>query len=492
MSAPGTAGAAPVPVAELGRVHLLGAGGVGMSGIARLLLARGTAVSGSDAADSDALRRLAELGARVHVGHDAAHLADLGPGDTLVVSSAVRPANPELVEARSRGLRVLHRSEALAALMVGRRGVAVAGTHGKTTTSSMLAVALLEAGLDPGYAIGGELTGGSDGGARDGSGPFVAEADESDGSFRAYAPVLDLVTNVEPDHLDHYGTPEAVALAFEEFVQRLQPGGALVACADDAGSVRLAEFARQAGIRVRTYGTHPDADVRLSDVDVSGARPAGLLHVDVDADAATDEHALPLRLAVPGLHNLRNATGAFAAALELGADPAPVLRALAGFGGARRRFEHKGEAGGVRVVDDYAHHPTEVEALLRGARAVAGSGRVVVAFQPHLVSRTRAFAEEFGRALALADDVVVLDVYVAREDPDPAVTGALVAGAVPLPASRVTFVPDRAGAAPAVADRLRPGDLLLTVGAGDVTRLGPEVLALLARRAGGGAAAEEP
>ncbi len=487
------ADAAPVPVGELGRVHLLGVGGVGMSGIARLLLARGVTVSGSDAAESEGLRRLAELGARVAVGHDEAHLGDLGPGDTLVVSSAVRAGNPELLAARERGLRVLHRSEALAALMVGRRGVAVAGTHGKTTTSSMLAAALLEAGMDPGYAIGGELTGGSDGGARDGSGPFVAEADESDGSFRAYAPVLDVVTNVEPDHLDHYGTAEAVALAFEEFVQRLQPGGVLVACADDAGSVRLAEFARQAGVRVRTYGTHPDADVRLSDVDVSGPRPTALVHVDADVDAGADEHALPVQLAVPGLHNLRNAAGAFAAALELGADPAPVLRGLARFGGARRRFEHRGEAGGVRVVDDYAHHPTEVEALLRAARPVAGGGRVVVAFQPHLVSRTRTFAAEFGRVLALADDVVVLDVYVAREDPDPAVTGALVARAVPLPAGAVTFVPDRDGAARAVVERLRPGDLLLTVGAGDVTRLGPQVLELLAQRgAPGGAGAERP
>ncbi|WP_432496223.1 UDP-N-acetylmuramate--L-alanine ligase [Kineococcus gypseus] len=484
MSAPTEPAGEPVPVERLGRVHLLGIGGVGVSGVARLLLARGVAVSGSDAVDSEVLHRLAALGARVAVGHDEAHLGDLGPGDTVVVSSAVRPANPELVAARARGLRVLHRSEALAALMVGRRGVAVAGTHGKTTTSSMLAAALLEAGLDPGYAIGGELTGGSDGGARDGSGPFVAEADESDGSFRAYAPEVDVVTNVEPDHLDHYGTAEALARAFEEFVQRLRPGGVLVACADDAGSVRLAEFARQAGVRVRTYGTHPDADVRLSDVDVSGASPSALVHVDVDADAGPDAAALPLRLAVPGLHNLRNAAGALAAALELGAPAGAVLRALERFGGARRRFEHRGEAAGVRVVDDYAHHPTEVEALLRAARPVAAGGRVVAVFQPHLVSRTRQFAEQFGRALALADEVVVLDVYVAREDPDPAVTGALVADAVPLPAGAVAFVPDRADAARAVVRRLRPGDLLLTVGAGDVTALGPQVLALLAEREG--------
>ncbi|WP_432521610.1 UDP-N-acetylmuramate--L-alanine ligase [Kineococcus sp. SYSU DK006] len=465
---------APVAVADLGRVHLLGIGGVGVSGVARLLRARGVQVSGTDAADSETLHRLADLGVRVVVGHDPANLGDLGPGDTLVVSSAVRPSNPELLAARERGLRVLHRSQALAALMTGRAGIAVAGTHGKTTTSSMLAVALTEAGLDPSYAIGGELTGGSDGGAREGAGPFVAEADESDGSFRAYAPVVDVVTNVEPDHLDHYGTPEAVVAAFEEFVERLQPGGLLVACADDPGARRLAQSARGRGVRVRTYGTAADADVRLERVR-DGARPSALLHEGADAVGE-------LRLRVPGRHNLLNAAAAYAAAVEVGAGPAAVLAGLAAFGGARRRFEHKGEAAGVRVVDDYAHHPTEVEALLRAARPVADGGRVVAVFQPHLVSRTRAFAAEFGRALGLADDVVVLDVYVAREDPDPAVTGELVARAVPLPAEHVAFVPERAGAAAAVAARVRPGDLLLTIGAGDVTRVGPEVLELLAAR----------
>ncbi|MGI4895817.1 MAG: UDP-N-acetylmuramate--L-alanine ligase [Janthinobacterium lividum] len=471
MSATGNPGTDETSLEALGRVHLLGVGGVGMSGIARLLLARGVPVSGSDAADSDVLPRLAALGARVAVGHDAAHLADLGAGDTIVLSSAVRPQNPELLAARERGMRVLHRSEALAALMVGRRGVAVAGTHGKTTTSSMLAVALLGAGLDPSYAIGGELTGGDDGGARDGGGPFVAEADESDGSFRAYAPVIDVVTNVEADHLDHYGSVEAVEAAFAQFVQRLLPGGLLVSCADDAGSARLAATARARGVRVRSYGTSPDADVQLSQVQ-AGVRTSAVLK---DGDAAYE-----LVLAVPGEHNLRNAAAAWVAALELGADPLLVLEGLARFGGARRRFEDKGEVGGVRVVDDYAHHPTEVEALLRAARPLVGSGRVVAVFQPHLVSRTRAFAAEFGRALGLADEVVILDVYVAREDPDPAVTGALVADAVPLPSGQVTFVADRAAAAAAVAGRVRPGDLLLTVGAGDVTRLGPDVLALLA------------
>jgi len=457
---------------DLGRVHLLGIGGVGVSGVARLLRARGLAVSGTDAVDSPTLHRLSELGITTFVGHDAANLGDLGAGDTLVVSSAVRATNPELVAARGRGLRVLHRSDALAALMADRRGVAVAGTHGKTTTTSMLAVALVEAGLDPSYAIGGELTGGTDGGARDGSGPFVAEADESDGSFRAYAPVVDVVTNVEPDHLDHYGTAENYAAAFEEFLDRLLPGGLLVACADDPGSAALADHARTQGIRVRTYGTSADADVRLTEVD-PGAAPSAVLNDGTDRR---------LRLQVPGVHNLRNAAAAYTAAVELGADPEAVLAGLGRFGGARRRFELKGEAAGVRVVDDYSHHPTEVEALLRAARPVAGPGRVVVVFQPHLVSRTRTFATEFGRALGLADDVVVLDVYVAREDPDPSVTGALIADQVPLDPGHVTFWPDKSTVAAHLADLVRPGDLLLTVGAGDVTAVGPQVLDRLAVR----------
>ncbi|MEZ0164084.1 UDP-N-acetylmuramate--L-alanine ligase [Kineococcus sp. LSe6-4] len=460
-------------LSDLGRVHLLGLGGVGVSGVARLLAARGVQVSGTDAVDSPTLHRLAELGVRTCVGHDPANLADLGAGDTLVVSSAVREGNPELLAARERGMRVLHRSQALAALMAGRRGVAVAGTHGKTTTTSMLAVALVAAGLDPSYAIGGELTGGTDGGARDGSGPFVAEADESDGSFRAYAPVLDVVTNVEPDHLDHYGTAEAYTAAFEEFLARLQPGGLLVACLDDRGSAALAAHARERGVRVRTYGTSATADVVLTDVRLG---PAPTARID-DGTGPRE-----LRLAVPGEHNLRNAAAAFCAAVELGADPGAVLAGLASFGGARRRFELKGEAAGVRVVDDYSHHPTEVEALLRAARPVAGEGRVVVVFQPHLVSRTRTFAREFARALALADEVVLLDVYVAREDPDPAVTGALIADAVPLEAGHVRYVPRLEDATAVLADLVRPGDLLLTVGAGNVTTLGPQVLETLGRR----------
>ncbi|GAB7191120.1 UDP-N-acetylmuramate--L-alanine ligase [Kineococcus sp. NUM-3379] len=471
---------APAPardVRDLGRVHLVAIGGAGMSGIARLLLARGVPVSGSDSRHSEVLADLAAAGARVAVGHDAAHVAD---ADTLVVSSAVRPGNPELVEARRRGLPVLHRSEALAALMAGRRAAAVAGTHGKTTTSSMLAVALQHAGADPSYAIGGELAPGQPQqgrGAREGSGDvFVAEADESDGSFLAYSPGVAVVTNVEPDHLDHYGTAEAVEQAFAAFAGRIVPGGLLVACADDPGAARLADTARGRGVRVRTYGFSAGADVRLE-----GFRAGGTGSTTRLLTAGGPEHTLALR--VPGEHNALNAAAALTAAVELGADPAQVLAGLATFGGARRRFELRGEVSGVRVVDEYAHHPTEVTAALRAARGVVGPGRVLVVFQPHLVSRTRIFAADFGAALGLADEVVVLDVYVAREDPDPSVSGALVASAVPLPAAAVAFEPDRDAAVARLAERARPGDLVLTVGAGDVTDLGPRLLAALRARA---------
>ncbi|KQY44731.1 UDP-N-acetylmuramate--L-alanine ligase [Cellulomonas sp. Root137] len=464
--------------ADLGRVHLVGVGGAGMSAIAALLAARGLAVSGSDAADGPALPALRDAGVRVHVGHDAALVDDV---DTVVISSAVRESNPELARARERGLRVLHRSEALAALMVDRDAVAVAGAHGKTTTSAMIATALLHAGADPSFAIGGTVfsVDGPLGGSRDGAGPaFVAEADESDGSFLAYAPLVAVVTNVEPDHLDHYGSAEAFEDAFVAFAGRIRDRGALVACADDAGAARLVERVRDSladrGVEVVTYGTSPDADVRVGDLVADSDRWAfGLTTADVRTT---------VRLAVPGTHNALNAAAAWAAARRLGvADAADGLGAFRGTG---RRFEDRGTADGVRVVDDYAHHPTEVAALLRAARSVAGDGRVLALFQPHLFSRTRTFASQFGEALDLADVVVVTDVYAAREDPDPSVTGALIVDRVPTP-GRATFVPDRHDAARAIAGAARPGDLLLTVGAGDVTQLASVVLEVLAARADG-------
>ncbi|MEU7876797.1 UDP-N-acetylmuramate--L-alanine ligase [Microbispora bryophytorum] len=466
----------PVPAADLGRVHFIGIGGAGMSGIARILLKRGVPVSGSDARPSELLAELRELGAVIHVGHAASHVKDV---DTVVVSTAIRDSNPELGEALRQNLRVIPRAAALASVMTGRNGIAVAGTHGKTTTTSMLTVALQKCGEDPSYCVGGQLvTTGL--GADDGAGEvFVAEADESDGSFLMLAPRIAVVTNVEADHLDNYGDPQAVHDSFARFVERI--GSLLVVCADDPGAAALVPIARERGLTVVTYGESAGADLRTTDVvprglgvefgvELGPAVPGGAGHGEV-------------RLAVPGRHNALNATAVIAVALHLGLRFDDVKGGLAAFTGAKRRFESKGEAAGVTVFDSYAHHPTELTADLRAARdVVTGDGRVIAVFQPHLYSRTRFFADEFGAALGLADEVVVLDVYGAREDPEPGVSGALVAGKIPLPVERVVYAPDRQAVPALVADRARPGDIVLTMGAGDVTELGPKIVAELSAR----------
>jgi UDP-N-acetylmuramate--alanine ligase len=475
------------PVAQLAdRVHLIGIGGAGMSGIARILLARGAEVSGSDAKQSRAVLALQALGARIAVGHDPAALP-AAPA-TVVISSAIRPANPELVAARERGLPVVHRAQALAALTAGRRLAAVTGTAGKTSTTSMLTVALQHCGLDPSFAIGGDLAS-SGSGAHEGSGDiFVVEADESDASFLAFSPRVAVVTNVEADHLDHYGNAEAYVAAFAEFVDRIVPGGALVTCADDPGAARLGALAESRGVRVLRYGRTPDADAVLADFRPDGAGARIALRLRGGPERGGLERGGPehlLRLAVPGEHMALNALGALLAGVELGADAAALLAGLAAFDGVRRRFEFRGRAAGVAVYDDYAHHPSKVAAQLRAARDVlAGRGRLVVAFQPHLYSRTRDFAGAFGAALGLADEVVVLEVYGAREDPEPGVSGALVADAVPLPAERVRFVPRWADVPAVVAGVARSGDLVITMGAGDVTVLAPEILLELERQEG--------
>jgi UDP-N-acetylmuramate--alanine ligase len=465
----------PVPsLDELGAVHFVGIGGAGMSGIARILLARGVPVSGSDRRDTPTLLALRALGARVALGHDPANLGD---ADTVVVSTAIRADNPELAAARERGLRVLPRAVALAAVMAGRRSVAVAGTHGKTSTTSMLTVAVQACGVDPSFAIGGDLNeSGSNAHAGEGD-VFVAEADESDRSFLLLAPYAAIVTNVEADHLDNYGDLAAVEAAFDRFLQTVHPDGFVVLCADDPGAARLRSAPCPA--RVRTYGTAEDADLRILDLDVAP-----------DVTSWTAVHGGRdlgrVRIRVPGAHMARNSAAALLAGLELGLPAEGLIEGLDRFGGVHRRFELKGVAAGVRVYDDYAHHPTEVRAQLRAARAVAGDGRLVVAFQPHLYSRTREFADGFGDALGLADEVVVMEVYGAREDPVPGVTGAMVADAVPLPPGRVLFEPSWSAAAPALAARARPGDLVMTMGAGDVSMVGPEVLEVLRRPAGPG------
>jgi len=449
-----------------------------MSGLARILLARGAEVSGSDAKDSSTVLALRALGAPVEVGHDPRNLCLLDGPPTVVVSSAIRPQNPELAAAGEAGLLVLHRSDALAALMRGRRVACVAGTHGKTSTTSMLTVALQHDGLDPSFAIGGDLAAVGTG-AHHGAGDiFIAEADESDGSFLKYEPAVAVVTNVEADHLDHHGDEASYVAVFERFLERILPRGALVSCADDPGAERLARHAERAGLRVRRYGA--SARGGPEDAVLLGYRPSGTgAHLRLRLGEVERE----LRLPVPGEHMARNALAALVAGTELGGSDSGLLAGLAGFSGVRRRFEFKGRAAGVAVYDDYAHHPTEVTAQLRAAREVA-DGRLVVAFQPHLYSRTQALHREFGAALALADEVVVLDVYGAREEPVPGVSGALVARAVRLPERRVHYEPHWLRVPRVLAGLARPGDLVITMGAGDITVLGPEVLAELNRRAG--------
>jgi UDP-N-acetylmuramate--alanine ligase len=475
-----------VPLDQLGRVHFIGIGGAGMSGIARVMLERGVAVSGSDSGSPGMLSELAALGADVHTGHAADHL---GAADTVVVSSAIRPSNPELAEARRRGLRVLPRAAALAAIMAGRRATAVAGTHGKTTTTSMITTILRECGAAPGYVIGGVLA--ETGlGAEDGTGQdLVVEADESDGSFLMLSPYVAVITNVEADHLDNYSGLAEIQSAFEAFARRIAPGGTLITCADDPGARAVAEASRGLPIRVRSYGTSPSADYRVSGITARGmggtftiTAPGQAASSDADAPRSRPfgKFTGPISIAVPGRHNVLNAAAAFAAAAELGLAGPPAAAALQAYRGAQRRMEPKGDEDGVRVLDSYAHHPTEVAADLAAARDLADGGRVIAIFQPHLFSRTRIFLAEFGAALGLADEAIVMDIYAAREDPEPGVTGRLVADAVP--AGRARYVPDAAQVPAVITEIAKPGDVVLTMGAGDVTKLGPVIVAALRDR----------
>lgn len=463
----------------LGRVHFIAIGGSGMSAVARIMLARGVVVSGSDAKDSPILQTLRELGAEVFVGHDPAHVAGV---DTVVISSAIPETNVELAAARAAGCVVLHRSQGLAATMHDSRPVAVAGANGKTTTTSMLTVALQAAGLDPSFASGGELTGQGTNAAWSGGDVFVVEADESDGSFLVYGPEVAIVTNVQPDHLDFYGTFDNVEAAYATFAESIRPGGLLVACADDAGSARLAAKAAAAGTRVLTYGVDESADLTLADhrADDEGIGTTTTLQLPGGGDAT-------MRLATPGAHNALNAAAAYLAATEgFGADSALVLGGLAGFDGARRRFEVRGEVAGVTVVDDYAHNAGKVAAVVGTAAEIAArrGGRLHVAFQPHLYSRTRDFADGFAAGLAPADTVVLLDVYGAREQPMDGISSELIAAPLrELPGERSVSVGGTfEAAATALAERASAGDLVLTVGAGDVTELAGLVLRALDER----------
>lgn len=481
--------AAPVPPAEeLGSVHLVAIGGSGMSGVARMLLARGVPVSGSDRTDSQTLRALEAQGARVFVGHDAAHLEG---ADTVVVSSAIPETNPELAAARARGLRVLHRSQGVAALLHGRDAIAVAGANGKTTTSAMAVVALRAAGTDPAYVIGAPLGGTGANAAPGGPGaPVVVEADESDGTFVVYRPLVAVVTNVQPDHLDFWGDLAGVEAGYARFARTVRPGGLLVTDADDPGSSRLADSAHADGVRVVTWGSvEGECDVLVRDARSEGMSSCATLVWGRPLGSVQEGTSAELWLPVPGVHSVHNATAAvLAATAGLGLPLEPVLKGLAAFPGAHRRFEGKGSAGGVEVVDDYAHNAPKVAAVVQAGRSAAAGRRLVVAFQPHLFSRTRDFAEGFAAGLAGADVLLLLPVFGARETQEqfPGVTSALLADLVREQgtATQVHLLEERAAAAGALHTLLRPGDLVLTVGAGDVTAVGPQLLELLGKDAG--------
>lgn len=443
-------------LSEPRQVHLVGIGGAGMSGIARMLLQRGHAVSGSDRKGSRTLDELQAMGASVQVGHGG---AAVGGADVVVRSTAIDDDNPELIAARDQGLDVLHRSEMLATLMAGHRAVLVSGTHGKTTTTSMLVVALQGAGEDPSFAIGGALNE-SGSNAHAGSGRiFVAEADESDRSLLVFRPDLAIITNVGLDHPAEYPDIDSAVELFRTFLDRRSPDAPVVLCGDDEGASRLADVGS-----VVTYGTGPEATVRV----LPGEEQTGSLRVG-------GETVVEFEVGMPGHHNLLNAAAALTACWCLGVDLEQAAAPLATFTGPQRRFQRLGTAAGVEVVDDYAHNPAKLRATLAAARSVA-EGRVVVVVQPHLYSRTRELGEELGRAAAAADVVVVTDVYGAREEPIPGVTGEIVVGGARSAGANVTWVPRLGDVPDLLVELVTPGDLVLVTGAGDVNEVGPALL----------------
>jgi UDP-N-acetylmuramate--alanine ligase len=452
----------PVPD-DLGVVHFIGIGGSGMSGIARILIGMGHKVTGSDLRDTSNVAALRELGAEIFIGHDEAHL---GNPDTVVVTSALWPTNPEYLLAKERGIPVIHRSQALAYLTTKKRLIAVAGAHGKTTSTGMVITALLELGVDPSFVNGGVIAalGASSASGKDDL--FVIEADESDGSFLHYDTAIALITNVDPDHLDHYGSLEAFQAEFAKFASKAKEFVAI--SSDDPGAVAVTKLL--SGKKVLTFGRADGSFVRLVSIDASGAKVSFV--VDVEG------RRLEATLRVPGEHNAINAAGALSVLVGLGFDAEKALRAIETFGGTERRFELHGERRGVSVYDDFAHHPTEVAAALTAARAVVGDGKLITVFQPHLYSRTRLMHREFAEALALSDQVVVLDIYAAREDPEPGVTGQLVSDSFD-DKGKVHYVPLWEDA-PAVAAKLATaGDFIVTMGCGDVYRMVPELLEAL-------------
>jgi UDP-N-acetylmuramate--alanine ligase len=460
----------PLP-GELGPVHFVGIGGSGMSGIARLFLAAGHTVTGSDRSENHNTEALRELGATVHIGHAAANLGD---ADALVFTGALWPDNPEYLAAVERGIPVLHRSQALAWLINGQRLIAVAGAHGKTTSTGMIVTALLETGADPSFVNGGVIQSIGTSAAAGSGELFVIEADESDRSFLLYDKAVALVTNVDADHLDLYGSHEAFDDAFVEFTSTARE--LVVISSDDPGAVRVTRALRERADapRILTFGEDATSDVRMHSVVADGPVSFTITWQGVDYAA---------RLRVPGVHNALNATGAFAVLVGLGFEPEATLAGIEAFGGTERRFELHGVVRGVSVYDDYAHHPTEVAAALSAARSVVGEGRLIAIHQPHLYSRTQLMAGDFARVYEeLADQTIVLDVFGAREDPIEGVTGALVSERF-ADADRVDYLPDWQQAADRAAAIARPGDIIMTLSCGDVYRIVPQVLEALAQPA---------
>ncbi len=454
---------------ELGTVHLIGVGGVGMSGLARLLLTRGIPVTGSELREWPSLAGLRALGGTSHMSHEVSNLDGV---DTVVYSTAIPADHLELAEARRRGLRVLHRSEALAAAMTGRRTIAVAGTHGKTTTTSMATLILQHAGLDPSFFIGGEISEvGSNG--HHGSGEyFVAEADEHDRSFLVYRPYVSIITNIDVDHLNTYGDMDGLRAGFAEFARLTDPDGFVVTCADDEYTRDMAATLRAEGRTVYTYGEAEDADLRLTEI-VSGA--SGVRYLATLDGEPIGEISLP----TPGRHLGLNSAAAVLTAMKLGLTAQSVVDALASFPGVRRRFELKGIASGVRVYDEYAYHPTSMTAALNTLREVAGEGRLVVVFQPYRVYRTRDLQEEIATALAIADEVIILEVFGPGEVREPGQGGVALTAAVPLPNEAKVFVPSWEDVPAEVVARAHQGDVVVTMGAPPISLMGSELLAAL-------------
>jgi UDP-N-acetylmuramate--alanine ligase len=446
---------------QLGKVHFIGIGGSGMSGIARILIGMGHVVTGSDLRDSSNVAALRELGAKIYIGHDQSYL---GNPDTVVVTSALWPTNPEYLLAKERGIPVIHRSQALAKLASSKRLIAVAGAHGKTTSTGMVITALMSMGQDPSFVNGGVINSVGQSSSSGAGELFVIEADESDGSFLLYDTAISLITNVDPDHLDHYGSIEAFHKVFADFANRSRE--LVVISSDDHGAKEVAKLITKPMI---TFGEAKDATVRVQNIREDARVSFELVYKEEKSSA---------KLILAGRHNALNAAGAVATLVSLGFDFQASVLEVAKFEGTERRFELHGQERGVSVYDDFAHHPTEVQAALNGARAVVGSGKLITVFQPHLYSRTRLFAKEFAQVLAESDEVVLLDIYAAREDPEPGVTGELILNNF-SDQSKIHYAPNWEEASAKAASLADSGDFIVTMGCGDVYRMVPQLLQAL-------------